>query len=122
MFGLSLEHITILVIAGLFILGPERLPGAAAWVGTTLRKVRDQVATARDQINTELGPEFEELRKPLQDLQALRGLDPRTTISRFLTDDTPQPPAASPAVGPQVTQASALREPGSTPTVDMDAT
>ena len=34
-------EIVVLVVAGLFILGPERLPSAAAWVGRSVRQVKE---------------------------------------------------------------------------------
>ena len=71
----------ICIIAGLFILGPERLPEAAAWLGRNLRKVRDYATGARQQLHDELGPEFDELRKPLEDLRSLRGMDPKRAVT-----------------------------------------
>jgi sec-independent protein translocase protein TatB len=56
-----------------------------------------------------MGDDFEELRKPLQDLQQLRNFDPRRAMTRHLLDDvdtgngtkanghTPPPPAQSAA-------------------------
>ena len=82
-------EILVLGIAGLFILGPERLPSAAAWVGRNLRKVREYAAGARDQLRSEMGPDFDELRKPLQDLQQLRNFDPRRAVAKHLFDDEP---------------------------------
>lgn len=80
-------EILVLGIAGLFILGPERLPTAAAWVGRNLRKLREYASGARDQLRSEMGPEFDELRKPLQDLQQLRSFDPRRSVAKHLFDD-----------------------------------
>jgi sec-independent protein translocase protein TatB len=118
-------EILVLVVAGLFILGPERLPQAAAWLGRTVRQVREYATGAREQLRSELGPEFDELRKPLDDLRSIRDLDPRRAIRRHLLDDlddvkpngyaTP-PPAVSP---PQPTR---RLEPGERPPIDPDAT
>lgn len=80
-------EILVLVVAGLFILGPERLPSAAAWLGRTIRQVKDYAGGARDQLRTELGPEFEELRKPLEELRSLRDFNPRNAAKRALWDD-----------------------------------
>ncbi len=80
-------EILILVVAGLFILGPERLPSAAAWLGRNVRKVREYATGAREQLRNEMGDDFEELRKPLQDLQQLRNFDPRRAVTRHLFDD-----------------------------------
>jgi sec-independent protein translocase protein TatB len=82
-------EILVLVVAGLFILGPERLPSAAAWVGKTMRQVREYATGARDQLRRELGPEFDELRKPLEDLRGLRDFNPRAAVRRTLFDDDP---------------------------------
>ncbi|MBY8848372.1 Sec-independent protein translocase protein TatB, partial [Saccharothrix sp. MB29] len=77
-------EILIIVVAGLFILGPERLPSAAAWVGRTIRQVRDYATGARDQLKQEMGPEFEQLRKPLEDLRELRNFNPKQAITKHL--------------------------------------
>ncbi len=80
-------EILVIVVAGLFILGPERLPSAAAWLGRNVRKVREYATGARDQLRSEMGDDFEELRKPLQDLQQLRNFDPRRAVTKHLFDD-----------------------------------
>jgi sec-independent protein translocase protein TatB len=83
-------EIIVLVVAGLFILGPERLPAAAAWTGKAIRQVREFATGAREQLRGELGPEFDELRKPLEELRGLRNFNPRTAVRRSLFDDEPQ--------------------------------
>jgi sec-independent protein translocase protein TatB len=80
-------EILIIVVAGLFILGPERLPDAAAWLGRNVRKVREYATGAREQLKSEMGDDYEELRKPLQDLQQLRNFDPRRAVTKHLFDD-----------------------------------
>ncbi|MCD2194332.1 Sec-independent protein translocase protein TatB [Actinomycetospora endophytica] len=79
-------EILVLALIGLFVLGPERLPGAVRWVSDTVRTVREYAAGARDQLRDEIGPEFEELRKPLEDLRSIRDLDPRRAVRRSLFD------------------------------------
>ncbi len=59
----------VLVIAGLVILGPERLPGAIRWTSGALRQARDYISGATSQLRDDLGPEFEDLREPLSELQ-----------------------------------------------------
>ncbi|HWE90986.1 MAG TPA: Sec-independent protein translocase protein TatB [Pseudonocardiaceae bacterium] len=88
MFDISWGEFLVLIVAGLFILGPERLPGAAAWLGRTVRQMRQYASGAQQQLQKELGPEFDELRKPLQDLQQLRNFDPKRTVTRTLLDAT----------------------------------
>jgi sec-independent protein translocase protein TatB len=81
-------EILIIIVAGLFILGPERLPEAAGWVGRTIRQVRDYATGAREQLKQEMGPEFEQLRKPLEDLRELRNLDPKKAVTKHLFEDS----------------------------------
>lgn len=84
-------EILVLVVAGLFILGPERLPEAAAWLGKTIRQVKEYATGARDHLRNEMGPEFDQLQQPLNDLRSLRGFNPRTAITRTLfNDDDPR--------------------------------
>jgi len=88
-------EILVLIVAGLFILGPERLPGAAAWLGKSIRQVKEYASGAKEQLRGELGPEFDELRKPLEELRGLRNFNPRTaaTNALFGGDDTPVKPS-----------------------------
>jgi sec-independent protein translocase protein TatB len=88
MFDIGWADFLVLIIAGLFILGPERLPGAAAWLGKTVRQVRQYASGAQEQLKSELGPEFEELRKPLEDLRGLRNFDPKRAITKQVWDLT----------------------------------
>ncbi|OLR90114.1 Sec-independent protein translocase protein TatB [Actinokineospora bangkokensis] len=120
-------EILVLGIAGLFILGPERLPSAAAWVGRTIRKVREYATGARDQLKNELGPDFEELRKPLQDLQQLRNFDPKRIVtSTLFGDDTNgngvKPNGYAATQPPLPPRPADPLKPGETPKVDPDAT
>lgn len=88
-----MPELLVLVVAGLFILGPERLPDAAAWVGRAVRQVKDFASGAQNHLKKELGPEFDQIQQPLNDLRSLRSLNPRTAITRSLfSDDTSSPP------------------------------
>ncbi|MBH0775892.1 Sec-independent protein translocase protein TatB [Nocardia bovistercoris] len=78
------SEMMILLVAALVILGPERLPGAVRWTTRSLRQVRDYASGATAQLKQDLGPEFEELRKPLADLNELRTMSPRTVLTKHL--------------------------------------
>lgn len=119
-------EIIVLVVAGLFILGPERLPAAAAWTGKAIRQVREYATGAREQLRGELGPEFDELRKPLEELRGLRNFNPRTAVRRTLFDDGQEsqsnghtPPAAPPYAPPPAPE---RLGPNERPPMDPDAT
>jgi sec-independent protein translocase protein TatB len=76
----------LLVVIGLVVLGPERLPGAIRWSANTLRQARDYLSGATSQLREELGPEFDDLREPLSELNKLRGMSPRAAITKHLLD------------------------------------
>ena len=78
----------VLVIIGLVVLGPERLPGAIRWASNALRQARDYVSGATKNLRDELGPDFDDLREPLAELQRLRnmGLSPRAALTKHLLD------------------------------------
>ena len=87
MFGsLSWEHILVLVVVGLVVLGPERLPGAIRWTSNALRQARDYLSGVTTQLREDLGPDFEDLRAPLSELQRLRGMTPRAALTKHLLD------------------------------------
>ncbi|MDQ0377263.1 Sec-independent protein translocase protein TatB [Amycolatopsis thermophila] len=129
-------EILVLIVAGLFILGPERLPEAAAWLGRNVRKMREFANGARQQLKDEMGSDFEQFQKPLEDLRQLRNFDPRRAVTQHLFDGDPDPlglnglsggsvkpngyPAASatPAAKPEPEPL----KPGEKPPVDPDAT
>lgn len=88
MLDISGPEFLVLIAAALFILGPERIPGAARWLGQTVRKVREYATGARDQLAAEVGDDFDELREPLQNLARLRNIDPRRALAEHLFDAT----------------------------------
>jgi sec-independent protein translocase protein TatB len=104
-------EIVVLVVAGLFILGPERLPSAAAWVGRSIRQVKEYANGAREQLRGELGPEFDELRKPLEELRGLRDLNPRNVVRRTLFDDPAPVKPNGFAPGPNMTKGNGSLQP-----------
>lgn len=84
--NLGWGEMLVLVIIGLVVLGPERLPGAIRWTSGTLRQAREYISGATSQLKEDLGPEFEDLRQPLNELQKLRGMTPRAAITKHLLD------------------------------------
>ena len=76
----------VLVVVGLVVLGPERLPGAIRWSANALRQARDYLTATTAQLREDIGPEFDELREPLSELQKLRGMTPRAALTKHLLD------------------------------------
>ncbi len=122
----------LLVLVGLVVLGPERLPGAIRWTSGAIRQARDYLGGATKELREELGPEFDDLRQPLSELQKLRGMTPRAAITKhllegddsFLTGNFDSPAAGqqqSDPVKPQSAPAPSQATGGPAP-FDTDAT
>jgi sec-independent protein translocase protein TatB len=79
-------EMVVLVVVGLVILGPERLPGAIRWSTNALRQARDYLSATTSQLREEMGPEFDSLREPLNQLHNLRGMSPRAVLTKHLLD------------------------------------
>ena len=133
MFGLSVEKLFILAVVALFVLGPERLPAAAAWLARTVRQIKNYATEANEKIRHELGPEFDEIRAPLSDLHdGLSGLrawrDPRAAVIGHLREDPITPGRYAPR--PDGWEAAPNQQPasraplgtGQRPPIDPDAT
>lgn len=79
-------EILVLFILGLILIGPERLPKVIEDVRALLLAARTAINDARDNLSDEFGEDFDDLRKPLQELNDLRRLNPKTAITRTLFD------------------------------------
>jgi sec-independent protein translocase protein TatB len=122
----------LLVIAGLVILGPERLPGAIRWTSNALRQARDYISGATSQLRDDLGPEFDDLREPLSELNKLRGMTPRAALTKHLLDgddsfltgnfDRQDKPVSSPAPTAQAATPAPENAGSATTPFDSDAT
>lgn len=81
--GLGWPEAGVLLLLGLFIFGPDRLPGIAADAGKNLRKLRVYLKGMTDELKAELGPEVGDL--------DLRSLHPREFVRKHLLEDEPEP-------------------------------
>ncbi|WP_157249532.1 sec-independent translocase [Nonomuraea typhae] len=79
MFGLGWAEIGALIVIGLLVFGPDKLPQVAAQAGQTLRNLRRLATTARDDLRTGLGPEFSNF-DPAD-------LNPKNFVRKHLLDD-----------------------------------
>lgn len=78
MFGVGLMEIGVVLVVALVVAGPDRLPGLAKQAAELVRTVRRMADNARDDLRTELGPEYADLE--------LRDLDPRTMVRKHLSE------------------------------------
>lgn len=78
MFGIGLPELAVIMIVGVIMLGPRRLPEYARQAGRFVRHVRNFAQAAQDGLRAELGPEFANL--------DLVGTDPRTAVRNYLLE------------------------------------
>ncbi|WP_327295423.1 sec-independent translocase [Streptomyces sp. NBC_01197] len=72
-----LEIVTLVVLA-VIVFGPDKLPKVIQDVTRTIRKIREFSESAKEDIRTELGPEFKDFE--------FEDLNPRTFVRKQLMD------------------------------------
>src|SRR3954469_1374443 len=103
-------ELVVLAVVGVVVLGPERLPKAAADAARLLRQLRAMARDATADLKSELGPEMADI--------DLASLHPRRMMQSALLDDDDKVGSSTPVGRPH---ASPL-QPGETPPYDADAT
>ena len=88
MFDIGLGEFVVIAFVAILVFGPDKLPDLARQAARFVRQVRDFANNARDELRSELGPEFADLE--------LRDLDPRTIVRKHIAealaeDDEPAP-------------------------------
>lgn len=79
-------EIIVIFIIGLIVVGPERLPKIIEDARAALFAARKAINEAKQNLNGEFGPEFDEFRKPLADLATLQRMGPRAALTKTLLD------------------------------------
>lgn len=79
------EIFTIVVI-GLIIIGPEKLPGVIKDVRAALFAARRAISNARAELDGEFGSEFDEFRAPISKVAEYGRLGPKAAITKALFD------------------------------------
>lgn len=78
MFGIGLPELLVIGVVAVLVFGPDRLPEFARQAGRFLRQVRQFTQAARDDLRSELGPEFADL--------DLKDLDPRQIVRKHILE------------------------------------
>jgi sec-independent protein translocase protein TatB len=109
-FGVGLPEFAVIFVVAVVVFGPDRLPEFARQAGRLVRQVRHFTQAARDDIRSELGPEFADF--------DLTDLDPRKAVRKHILeaweDDDEPAPSTRPGLRPLDT--------GERPPYDSDAT
>jgi sec-independent protein translocase protein TatB len=84
-FGLTFEKLLLIGLIAVLIVGPDRMPAAAAAFARFVRAVRDFANGAKSRVQDEMGPEYDDI-----DWKKLdpRQYDPRRIIREALLDDS----------------------------------
>jgi sec-independent protein translocase protein TatB len=77
-FGIGFGELVVIAFLAVLVFGPDKLPELAKQAGQFVRKLRDFANNARDELRTELGPEFADLE--------LRDLDPREIVRKHIAE------------------------------------
>ncbi len=83
MFNIGPLELIVLLVVGIIVLGPDRVPELARNAARMLKTLRSLAEGARGQLREEIGPEFADI--------DLRSLNPRTALRRALLEDDPPP-------------------------------
>jgi Tat protein translocase TatB subunit len=78
-FGIDAPELLVLLVVGLLVFGPDRLPDMARQAGSWLRDLRRMVANARRDLSEGIGVDEADLRK-------LQNLDPKSYVRRNVLD------------------------------------
>lgn len=78
MLGIGLPELMVILVVGLVVFGPDRLPDFARQAGRMVKQVRVMTRQARDDIRSELGPEYADFE--------LTDLDPRRAIRKHIME------------------------------------
>lgn len=115
MFGVGLPELAVILVVGIIVFGPDKLPDYARQAGRMVRQLRKFAQAAQDDLRSELGPEFADLK--------LTDLDPRVAIRKHILEAMDEEDRA------EATASAAARrtggpdlEPGERPPYDAEAT
>jgi sec-independent protein translocase protein TatB len=78
MFGINFWELLVILLVGLAVVGPDKIPDMARQAGRFLRTGRTMINNARADLRSELGSEFADM--------DLRDLDPRRAVKKYVYD------------------------------------
>jgi Tat protein translocase TatB subunit len=78
-FGIEAPELLVLLVVGLLVFGPDRLPEMARQAGSWVRDLRRMVANARRDLSEGIGVDEADLRR-------LQNLDPKSYVRRNVLD------------------------------------
>lgn len=77
-------EIFVVILAGLIIIGPERLPGVIMDIRAAIFAARRAIDNAKEEL---YGDEFDEFRKPMSTVTEYAAMGPKRAIAKVLFDE-----------------------------------
>ena len=114
MMGIGFAEFMVIGVVALLVFGPDRLPDFARQAGRMVRQVRTLSRQARDDIRSELGPEYADFE--------LTDLDPRRAIRKHIVEAWDEDEDASEEPRSKKSAAQPTLRAGEIPPYDVDAT
>lgn len=109
MFGIGFPELLVIAFVAVLVFGPDKLPELARQAAGLVRRGREVARSVRDELRTELGPEYADLE--------LTDLDPRRFVARQVREAMLAADAEEAATAPP-----RPLEAGELPPYDLDAT
>ena len=78
MFDVGLLELAVIALVAVIVLGPDRLPDLARQAAQLIHRLRGMATNARDELRSELGPDYADLQ--------LRDLDPRAIVRKHISE------------------------------------
>lgn len=116
MFNLGIAEIAVIVVIGLLMFGPDKLPQAIKTVTTGVRQLRSAATDATRSLQDAAGWESAETRQTLSDLADLH---PKRLMGSILDDPDADRPAASTPVARTGSKGTSATKPAP-PVADFD--
>ncbi len=113
MFGIGFGELVVIAFLAVLVFGPDRLPELAQQAGRFLRQLRTFANNARDELRSELGPEYADLE--------LSDLDPRAIVRKHIAEAMAELDELEDVIREEPTAVEVLAE-GERPPYDVDAT
>ena len=78
MFDIGLAEMAVIAFVAVLVFGPDKLPELAKQAAQFIKQLKKMANAARDDLRSELGPEFSDLE--------LRDLDPRAIVRKHIME------------------------------------
>jgi sec-independent protein translocase protein TatB len=80
-------EIFFIIIIGIIVIGPEKLPGVIQDVRAAIFAARKAINNAKDELSGDFGDDFEEFRKPINTVSEYASMGPKRAIAKVLFDE-----------------------------------